>query len=80
MKTEVKWRCGIMGMADKVRGEDSGERSQWQRCGTTCMDMAAEEMRDSNRRDKGLQRLINGLEGRRYTGEILTRNDYQHDG
>ena len=50
---EVWWRCGIMGMADKVGVEDSGGRARQQRCGTTGMDMAAEDMRYGNRRDVG---------------------------
>ena len=50
---EARWRCGIMGMADKFRGEDSGGRKRWRRCGTTWMDTAAEEMRYGNRRDVG---------------------------
>ena len=35
-------RSGIMGMADKVGGEDSGGRVWWQRYGTTGIDTAAE--------------------------------------
>ena len=69
-----------MGMADKVRGEYSGEKLRWSRCGTTGMDMAAEEMRDGNRRDVGRQRWINGLEERQRTGQISTVNDYQPEG
>ena len=41
-------RSRIMGMADKISSEDSGGRACWQRCGTTGMDTAVEEMRDSN--------------------------------
>ena len=51
-------------MADKVNGEEIGGQTQWQICGTTEMDTAAEEMRDKNRRDVGQQRWRNGLEGR----------------
>ena len=46
---EVMWRFSMIGMADKVIGEDRGGRAWWRRCGTTGMDMAAEEMRDGNR-------------------------------
>ena len=61
---EVRWRCGIMVMTDKVSGKDRGRQAQWRRCGTTGMDKAVEEMRDSNRRDVGQQIWQNGLEGR----------------
>ena len=53
MTTEVWLRCRIMGMVDKVSGEDGGGRARWQRCGTTGMDTEVEEMRDGNRRDVG---------------------------
>ena len=43
-------------MAYMVSGEDSGGRARCRRCGTTGIDTAVEEMRDSNRRDVG--RLI----------------------
>ena len=46
-------RSRIMGMADKVSGEDSGGLAWWQRCGTIWIDTAAEEMRDVNIRDVG---------------------------
>ena len=38
-------RSGIMGMADKVSGKDSGRRSRRWICGTTC-GTATDEMRD----------------------------------
>ena len=80
--TNLRAYChsGIMGMADKVSGEDSGERVWWQRCGTTWMDTAAEDMRDSNRRYVGQQIWQNGLEERRRNGKISTGNDYQPEG
>ena len=43
---DVRWICEIMGMAEKVRGEDSSGRELWRRCGTTGMYTAAEEMQD----------------------------------
>ena len=46
---EARWRYSIIGMADKVSGEDSGGKSWWWICGTTGMDMAVEEMWDGNR-------------------------------
>ena len=46
-------RSGIMGMTDKVSGENSGGRARWQRCLTTMIDTALEEMGDNNRRDVG---------------------------
>ena len=61
---------GIMGMADKVSGKDSGGRAWLQRCGTTDMDTTVEEMQDGNRRDVGQRRWRNGLEGRLRTGQI----------
>ena len=57
-------RYGIMGMADKVSGEETVELSRWRRCGTTYMNTVAEEMRDGNRRDMGQRRWRNELEGR----------------
>ena len=48
---EAQWGCGMMGMTDKVSGEDSGGRARWRRCATTGVDTAAEEMRDGNRID-----------------------------
>ena len=77
---EVRWKCGIMGMANKVSGEDSGGKSWRQRYGTNGMDMAAEEMRGGNRRDVGRRRWQNELEGRQRTGQISTGNDYQPEG
>ena len=44
---EVRWRCSIIGMADKVGSEDSGGLARCQRCGTTGMDTAADEMWDN---------------------------------
>ena len=77
---ELRWRCRIIGMADKVSGEDSVRRAWWRRCRTTGMDMAAEEMWDGNRWDVGQRRWRNGLGGRRKTGQIFTGNDYQPEG
>ena len=77
MTIEARWRCGIMGMAEKVRGEYSCGRARWQRFETTGIDTAAEKMRDGNKRDVGQQIWRNGLEGRRQTGQISTGNDYQ---
>ena len=57
-------RSGIMGMTDKVGGEDSGVQAWWQRCGTKDMDTTAEEIRDGNRRYVGRRIWKNGLEGR----------------
>ena len=53
MTMEARWRCGIIGMTDKVRGEYSGWLAWCWRCGTTGMDTATEEMWDGNRRDVG---------------------------
>ena len=55
---------GIMGITDKVSGEDSGVRAQWRRCGTKDMDTTAEEIWDGNRRYVGRRIWQNGLEGR----------------
>ena len=44
---------GIMGMAGKVSGENSGGKARWRRCGTTDMDTTMKEMRNVNRRDVG---------------------------
>ena len=77
---EARWRCGIMGMADKVSGEDSGGRARWHKIRTTGMDMAAEEMRDGNRRYVGQWRWQNGLEGRRRIGKMSTGKNYQPEG
>ena len=38
---EAWCRCRIIGMVEKVSGEDSGRRSQWRRCGTAGMYTAA---------------------------------------
>ena len=54
----------IMGMTDKVSGEDSGVRARLRRCGTKDMDTTAEDIRDGNRRNVGQQIWKNGLEGR----------------
>ena len=67
---------GIMGLADKISGEDSGGRAHWRICGTTGMYMVVEEMWDSNRRYVGQYRWRNRLEERRRTGQILIGNDY----
>ena len=45
---EARWRFWIIGIEDKVSGEDSSGRAWWQRCGTTGMDTAAEVMQDGN--------------------------------
>ena len=58
---KARWRCGIMGMSDKVGGEDSGRRARWRRCRTTGIDTAVEEMRDGNTRDVGRRIWRNGL-------------------
>ena len=63
-------RYGVMGMADKVIGEDSGGRVWWLRCGTTDIDTEAKEMQDGNRRYLGRWRWRNGLEERRQTRQI----------
>ena len=68
-----------VGMVDKVSSEDSGGSARWQRCRTTGMDTAAEEMWNGNRWDVRQHRWLNGLEGRRQTGKILTSNNYQHE-
>ena len=69
-----------MVIVDKVGGEDSGGQARWRICGKTGMDMAAEDIQDSNRRDVGRQRWLNGLEERRRNGQILTGNDYLLEG
>ena len=71
---------GIMGITDKISGEDSGVQAWCQIFGTKGMDTVVEDMRDGNRRDVGRRRWQNGLEERRQTGQILTENDYQPDG
>ena len=45
----VCWRCKIIGMADKVSGEDSGDQEWLRRCETIGMDTSADEMWDGNR-------------------------------
>ena len=45
---EARFMCGIIGTADEVSGEYSGGRARWRRCGTTGMNIEAEEMRNSN--------------------------------
>ena len=67
-------------MADNISDEESGGRAWWQRCGTTGMDTAVEEMRYGNRRDVGRWICQNGLEERRQTGKILTGNNYHSEG
>ena len=67
-------------MADRVSGGDSGGQAWCWICGTTGMDMAAEEMRDGNIRYVGRRRWRNGLEEQQRTGKILTGNDYQPAG
>ena len=57
-------RFGIMGMADKFSGEESGGRAQWRRFGITGIETAAEDTRDGNRRDVGQRRWQNGSEER----------------
>ena len=46
---EARWRFRIIGMAYKVGGEYGIGRAWWRRCGTTGMNMAAEEIWDGNR-------------------------------
>ena len=46
---DVRWRCRIIGMVDKVSSKDSGGRAWWRRCGATGMDTAAEEIWYGNR-------------------------------
>ena len=41
---EAQQRYRMIGMAEKVSGEDSDRRVWWRICGTTRMDMAMEEM------------------------------------
>ena len=65
----------IMGMADKISGEDSGRQAWWQRYGITGMDTAVQIILDGNRRDVVQQRWQNGLEERQWTGKISTGND-----
>ena len=77
---EARCRCGIMRMEDKVSGEESGRQARYQRCGTTGMDTAVEEMQDSNRRDVGQWRLQNGLEERQQTRKTSKGNNYQPEG
>ena len=45
---EARWRFRIIGMADKVSGEDSGGRAQWRILGKTGIDTATEEIWDGN--------------------------------
>ena len=73
-------RSMIVGMEDKVSDGDSGGRAWRRRCGTAGIDMAAAEMREVKRRDVGAWRWRNGLEERRWTGQILTDNNYQTEG
>ena len=74
------YRSVIMGVAEKIRGEDSSGRAQWKRFGKTGMDTAAADMQDGNRRDVGRRKWQNGLEERQRTAKILTGNDYQPKG
>ena len=60
MTTEKRWRCGIMGMADKVSGEDSSGQAQWRKCGTTGIDTVSEEMQDGNGRNVGQRDVKTG--------------------
>ena len=39
-----RWRCRIMGISDKFRGEDSSGLARWQRYRTTRIDKAADLM------------------------------------
>ena len=41
---EVRLRCRIIGMIDKVSVKDSGGKSWWHRCGTIGIDKEVEEM------------------------------------
>ena len=41
---EVRWRCRIIRMSDKVSGEDRGGQAWRRRCGTTGMDTVAEDI------------------------------------
>ena len=51
------YRCSrIMGMAEKISGEDSGGRLQLRIWWTTGMDTAVEDIWDGNRRDVGRRR------------------------
>ena len=74
------WRCEIMGMADKVSGEESRGRAWWRRYGTTGMDTAAEEMRYGNRKDVVQQIWKNVLEEQQWTEQMSTGNNYQSEG
>ena len=69
-----------VGMADKVRVEDSGGQVLWRIFRTAGMDKEAEEMWGGNKRDVRQQRWRNGLQGRRRTGKILTGNNGQSEG
>ena len=78
---EARLRCGLTRMANKVSGKDRGRQALWRRCGTTGMDTEAEKLRDGNRKDVGRHGwMVNGLEERQWTGQILKRNDYQTEG
>ena len=77
---EAQWRREIMGMEDKVSGEESGGRAWWRKRRTTGIDTAAEEMRDGSRRYVERQRWRNGLEEWQRTGKVLTGNDCQYKG
>ena len=46
-------RSGIMGMVDKISGEDSDVQALWRRCRTTDMDTVMEKMWGGNRIDVG---------------------------
>ena len=46
---EARWRGRIIGMADKVSGEDRNIRACWCRYRTSMMDKTKEEMWDGNR-------------------------------
>ena len=45
---EMRWRCTIIEMVDNGSGKDNGRKAWWRRSGTVRMDMAVEEMCDSN--------------------------------
>ena len=46
---EVRWRCRIIEMENKVSGKYSGGQAWRRRYGTTGMDTAAEKTWDGNR-------------------------------
>ena len=77
---DARWRYGIMGMADKVSGKDSGGRAWWRICVATWMDTVVDEKQDVNIRYVGWRRWKNGLEEWQWNGQISTGNNYQPEG